>query len=521
MANPAGSPPAAITTIAMDDWTDGYVTELPYSVNHFPEMAPAHLRLALLQAGLAAPRIDADFTYLELGFGQGLGLNMLAAVHPQGRFFGNDFMPAHVAAAQSLATQAGLDNLQLMQDSFAQLHDRDLPPMDFIVLHGVYTWVDAENRALIVELIARLLKPGGVVYVSYNSMPGWANKAPLQRLMSEAAKRQTEGSALQRFHAARDLLEQLDAAGAAFFASNPGARTALRDITNASDAYLLHEFAPRGWTPFYYTDVAVDLARAGLQFAASAKLFSNFPHWSLPAASRALIDATEDAGMRELLRDFAVQTPLRRDVFVRSPRTLGAADIKQEDNSTLLALQRPLASCARNVRTPTAALRLEDDVVDVLLAALTNGPKNIAALMSLPALANTSPPSIRETLDLMLCLGYLGPATALQAETRTRAHALNKALLKRLHAGERLSGLVSPAHSAGVAIAYHDLLFLAAQQIGESNAEALASYAQAVLQISTGTTATSAALPQLQSEARNFLNYGDEYYRSLDLFAGV
>ena len=276
---------------------------------------------------------------------------------------------------------------------------------------------------------------------------------------------------------------------------------------------------PRGWTPFYCTDVAIDMARADLQFAASATLFSNFPQWSLPTASRALIDATEDLGMRELLRDFAMQTPLRRDVFVRSPRTLKPAEIEQEYNATLLALQRPPASCARKVRTPIEALRLEDDVVDVLLASLAKGPQNIAALMALPALANTSPARIRETLDLMLCVGYLGPATAPQAETRSRAHALNKALLKRLHAGERLSGLVSPAHSAGIAIAYHDQLFLAAQQIGESKPDALASYAQAVLQISTGSTATSAASPELQREARNFLNYGDEYYRSLDLFS--
>ena len=87
--------------------------------------------------------------------------------------------------------------------------------------------------------------------------------------------------------------------------------------------------------------------------------------------------------------------------------------------------------------------------------------------------------------------------------------------------GERLSGLVSPTQSAAIAIAYHDQLFLAAQQTGESDADALASYAQAVLQISTGPTATSAALPQLQREARNFLNYGGAYYRSLDLFGGA
>ena len=91
-------------------------------------------------------------------------------------------------------------------------------------------------------------------------------------------------------------------------------------------------------------------------------------------------------------------------------------------------------------------------------------------------------------------------------------------MLKRLHAGERLSGLVSPAHSAGIAIAYHDQLFLAAQQIGVSNTDALATFAEVVLQISTGPTATSAALSELQREARNFLNYGNDYYRSLDLF---
>jgi len=60
-----------------------------------------------------------------------------------------------------------------------------------------------------------------------------------------------------------------------------------------------------------------------------------------------------------------------------------------------------------------------------------------------------------------------------------------------------------------------------AQQIGESNTDALASYAQALLQISTGFTAPSAAPPQLQREARNFLSYGDEYYRSLDLFSAA
>jgi SAM-dependent methyltransferase len=212
----------------MDDWTQGYVTELPYSIN---DKWRAHLRWHCRLAG----RAQHGFHLPEL-VSSGLGLNMLAAA-PAGRFF-NDFMPAHVAAAQALASQASLSNLQLMQDSFAQLHDRDLPPMDFIVLHGVYTWVNADNRAHIVALIARLLKPGGVVYVSYNSMPGWANKAPLQRLMSEAAQAKRWRTAA--FNAARLL-------GTAP-PSSPVTPARAPRCTIPRQRHLLHEFAPRSWT---------------------------------------------------------------------------------------------------------------------------------------------------------------------------------------------------------------------------------------------------------------------------------
>ncbi|MEC5398111.1 class I SAM-dependent methyltransferase [Uliginosibacterium sp. H1] len=498
--------------------TDGYVTELPYSINHFPEMAPAHLRYALLQAGIAAPALDAPFNYLELGFGQGLGLTMLAALHPRSRFFGNDFMPAHVAAAQAMADSARLTNLQIMADSFAELAIRDLPAMDYIVLHGVYSWVDDANRDHILAPIQRLLKPGGVVYVSYNALPGWANKAPLQHLMSEIAQRQ-EGSALQRFDAARRTLGMLDHQDAAYFAANPGARSALREIAESGDAYLLHEFAPAGWSPFYHTDIASRMAGAGLQFAASARLFSNVPQWSLPASSRALITGTADSSLRELMRDYVVQTPLRRDVFVHGIIPLEDEEIIEAECETLIALLRPPAACARNVRTPIDAVRLDDEVADALLEALAKGPHRFAALRGLGTLAHVDPARVAATLNLMLCIGYLGAVASVDAAARVRAHALNAALLGRLRAGQRLSGLVSPAMGTAVAIAYHDLLFLAGQQEGCQGEEALSAYVAGILARVGDEVVDAQAAPDLRREAYNFLKYGDAYYRSLDLFA--
>ncbi|MDB5802329.1 MAG: hypothetical protein JWL63_3268 [Rhodocyclales bacterium] len=500
----------------MDHWTDGYVTELPYSVNHFPEMAPAHLNLALLHLGLASPALDAGFTYLELGFGQGLGLNMLAATHPQGRFFGNDFMPAHVDAAQALASQAGLGNLGLFQDSFAQMLTRDLPPMDYIVLHGVYSWVNAENRSIVVALLHKLLKSTGVVYISYNCLPGWSLKAPMQRLMSEFAQAQSEGSALERFHAARELLGALGEADAAFFTHNSAARSMLGEIQRASDAYLLHEFAPQGWSPFYHTDVARDLAAADLRYAGSAKLFANFPAWSQTPKTRALLAATPDAGLRELLRDFAAQTQFRRDIFVRNAEPLSATDIDTRYRALKFSLWRPRASCALRCQTPIGELQLDEEAFGALLDCLESGPQSLDALIGASGLDATS---CVEALNMLLCLEYIGisPSESQSAESRERIQRLNRCLLQRVRAGERISGFASPVAGAGIAISCHDQLFLSAQQDGHTGAEALAAYAKQILDVAAK-EGDAIVLAQLLHEARNFLVYGSDFYLSLDLF---
>lgn len=500
----------------MESRIDGYVTELPYTSNHFPEMAPENLRLALLHVGLDSPALHEGFTYLELGFGQGLGLNLYAATHPQGRFFGNDFMPAHLQSAQQLADSAGLDNLSLFQDSFAELLQRDLPAMDYIVLHGVYSWVNDENRAVVIDILRKLLKPSGVVYVSYNCLPGWSLKAPMQRLMREFAERQTRGSALQRFHAARDFLLALDGADAAFFASNPAARAMLSGIAQAGDAYLLHEFAHEGWAPFYHADVASALAAAELSFAGSARLFNNFPAWSVPPKSRALFYATHDVGMRELLRDFAMQTQLRRDIFVRQARPLAADEARERFLAQRIALCRPPASAALTSQTPLGEVRLEAYHAPII-EALASGPQTVQALLRLAPLAGHDMPVRFEAINMLLCLGYVLPVPAepLGEPAAGRVRALNRTLLGRVLAGERVSGFASPLLATPVAIAYHDQLFLAAQRQAEQGAEALASFA---LRVAAPGQEPEARLAAMTQEAANFLRYGQAFYDSLQLF---
>ena len=173
--------------MAEQSWADGYVVDVGYVHGFYGELAPSSLAFAALLGRIAPPALDAPFTYYELGCGQGETSAVLAAANPQGRFTGVDFNPTHIHHARALARDAGIDNLEFLEKSFAELVALDLPDADVVALHGVWSWVSAENRAHIVEFIRRRLKPGGLALVSYNALPGMSQVAPLQRLLADHA----------------------------------------------------------------------------------------------------------------------------------------------------------------------------------------------------------------------------------------------------------------------------------------------------------------------------------------------
>lgn len=440
----------------MTTWSSGYLTELAYTPGYYRELSPAQLRLVALANGAAAPEPGGgDFAYCELGCGQGVSANLLASANPGIAFHAVDFNPAHIAGAEHLARDAGTPNVRFHDRSFAEFADMPGLPrgFDIIALHGVWSWVGEEQRREILRFVRDRLKPGGLFYLSYNAMPGWAASVPLRRLLSERAASRGSGPITARIEESLGFLRRLQESGAKYFAANPGIADRLTQIQGQDRAYLAHEFCNETWTPLFFADVARDLAGARLTYLGSAYLIDFVDALNLTADQQRLLAEIGDPVLRETVRDHILNQQFRRDVFVRGPVRLGMAEVRDRWLAQRFALLAPSAEVPRKVNAPVGEAALQPEVYEPLLAALDRGPCSVAALLSDPALAAVGLQRVAEALVVLVGLGVCDPALpdAGEAERRARTDRFNDAVLARTADGAELRHLASPVTGAGIA----------------------------------------------------------------------
>ena len=222
-------------------WTDGYFTEGTYTYGYYRELSPVWQRFCLLVNGYEVPAPDRDNVHCELGFGQGISVNIHAAT-AQGTFIGTDFNPSHALHANLLCKASGT-NAKLYDLSFAELMDEpDMPMLDSISMHGVWTWISHENQKKVVEFIRRYLKPGGIFYNSYNCFPGWAQHHPIRELLTMPDIYIRSGNnAAARVTNALAFAKEAVTANPLYAESNADLLERLNDLQTKNPIYLAHE----------------------------------------------------------------------------------------------------------------------------------------------------------------------------------------------------------------------------------------------------------------------------------------
>ncbi|MBP2294277.1 class I SAM-dependent methyltransferase [Azospirillum rugosum] len=458
----------------MSAWSDGYNADIAYTHGAYRELAPGYLSYVCLLNGIRPPRADRPFRYCELGCGQGMTLNILAATHPQGRFVGIDFNPLHIAGARRLAEEAELPNVAFHERSFQQVAADGLPAedagdgFDFIALHGVYSWISPENRRAVVDILERMLKPGGLVYLSYNSQPGWAPLMPLQKLILAHAAANPARSDRQ-FDAALGFLNRLNEAGAGYFAVNGAAGQHLDMMAKQDRRYLSHEYLNSHWEPLGHAQVATDLARAKLGYAGSATIPQNFDDLAVRAELRPILAEIADPTLAETVRDFAVNQVFRRDVFVRGPEPMPPAETEAALKRLRFTLLVPREDASLAVPVPLGELRHDPSLGLPILDALAAGAPSLGEIAAMPEMARHDFGTLSRFLALLVSSNQAHPLVEPSEEGRAAAGRLNRAIARRMGLDEALFYLAAPVVGQGVAADSLDRLVLAGLLTGDRN----------------------------------------------------
>jgi SAM-dependent methyltransferase len=247
----------------LKSYNDVAYTSHPDSAIHPDRLATIGTLLGLDVAPVATSRV------LELACGDGATLVPVAATMPGATLVGFDFAARPIARAQQMAKSLGLTNIRLLQLDLRHV-PADLGSFDFIIAHGLYSWVPADVRAHVLPLIARHLAPKGVALVSYNTLPG----CHMRRAVWEMLKYHTRDIADMpgKVAAARSLIRLVAAPIANENEGQQALRMEVRQVGEGPDAALAHDDMSEPNDPVYFHEFMADAAHAGLTFLAEARL---------------------------------------------------------------------------------------------------------------------------------------------------------------------------------------------------------------------------------------------------------
>lgn len=427
--------------------------------------SPARLHLALALADTVWEPADRErLTVIDIGCGRGLTVLVLAAANPDWDVIGLDLQPVHVAEARALAAEAGLTNARFIEADLAELDEaasgRLLPEVDIVLCNGVWTWVPDPVRQGIVRLLKSRVKPGGLVLMGYNSLPGFADCIVLQRLLMEAVRGIT-GTEAAKVGAAFDVIEALRAAGSPYL-PQPAVLDYVIQAARTTPAYAAHEWFTPFWRPVFHDDLARDLAAARLEFGANSRPSAALVEFQLTPEQRQGFAALPGNMPFETLTDSFLDRRFRSDIFVRGRRSGGRAAL----GDIRLALGTDPAHVVTSLGTRTGVVELSEPRRAELLEALSRGPQRIGDLAELPSCRDLTVADIALMLFETYAAHPLWRDIPRDPESAARVARCNDTIARRLgheaQASRAPLAAVVPALGSGFATGMSSLAVIAA-----------------------------------------------------------
>ncbi len=245
--------------------------EVPYLSDPFPHTHPSHLATIAKIFGMDAPELRTC-RVLELGSAAGGNLIPMAQDLPDGKFVGIDLSKRQIEEGQAVITELQAKNVELRHLNIMDV-DESFGNFDYIICHGVYSWVPHEVQDQIMRICQRHLTEKGVAYISYNTFPGWNLRGAIREMMQyHVGQFQTPAERVQQARCLLDFL--IESAG-----DGPGAYQKMlaeeaQILKRHSDTYVYHEHLEENNEPLYFFQFMERAEKHGLQYLGEAEFAS-------------------------------------------------------------------------------------------------------------------------------------------------------------------------------------------------------------------------------------------------------
>lgn len=463
-------------------WSNGYQTEVNYTYGYYRDLSPNFQRFCLLLNGVDSGVSTDQHRHCELGFGQGVSINIHAAAS-EDEFWGTDFNPAHAAHARQLAAYSQV-NHHFYDDSFEELLNRqDLPQFDSISLHGIWSWISYENQLIILKFIRQHLKPSGIVYVSYNCITGWAGKMPVRELFYSHFKyNSTSLDPIEKVKDALDFGEQLMDKEPLFAKQNPLASATLKSLKEQNPNYLIHEYLNQDWQCFSFQQVVRLFEDVKLSYAGNTSLLGHLDHINFNADQLQFLNEIKHPLFKEQCRDYFSANQFRRDLFVRGLNQLNEYQTKERLRATQFLLLKSADEFPTTIGGQLGSFNLIPEIYQPIAKLFKTEKYAALSIRQIEdKLVDLNYDKILNALVVLCHLGYAQPCEEQQPSKKVlqQSHALNHALIEQARFHGNYTSLISPMTGMGVSTNQLEQLFYTAYFVANlKTAEQIAEYIQ-------------------------------------------
>lgn len=456
-----------------------YFTDIPWSHSYFAELSPIQAEFSLTAAGLDFRPVKVA---CELGFGQGVALNIHSAAQPDITWWGNDFNPGHVEFAHRLAgaSQTGVEiHLQSFQD-FA--NRTDLPQFDFVGACGVWSWISHESREHILQFLDKHLRPGGVFFVNYLTLPGQGPMSALRKLltMSDDFAGLSGTATSLKIPDVLQTVSEIIALNPYYVRMNPVLADTVKELADGNANHLAHEYFDRDWQPFYFSDAAREFSKAGLNWAGGADFIEQTDEFHLTPAQRDYLDGIEDLVFKNQIRDYLIDQKARWEYWVKGGKTLSEPARTERLRQFRFLLTSPKKDVSAKVNGGLGEFSLSKPAYSLILDILCDHqPHSFAEINE--AADKTGVSSEHALLVLKVLLGSqfirLVQSDNLAERARQTCRRVNMDIISDTLAGGDVKHFAAPVLGAGIGISPLEQLFISGLHNGCADGEQLAGHA--------------------------------------------